>query len=409
MSKAKKVSIFLLGVFLIGCIVATVAAFRVYRVYTVARDFRAQVRYLIETGGTIGEAPANETFSTDYLEAIFGDNPELLSKLKAVVSKGLADEPALNLGEVAAMIVTYHKTDDGKVEDVVAHAIGGFPLGKMKPGFHRDGYFAQQLDRNLWTMGNSVISFLGRDMVLFSEETVAKSQQELIESLFSGDIMLLVESLRRPMYATAVFPDPKRIVPSQLRGHIQAIVIKSSLGYQKGFIETTLLTPSSRSCQYAYGILKDMKTMADMSLKTRWGGQVIETAWGSMVGSWWAYEMVQTLDKTTLASDQVLVRMKSDFGRVMVNVVLKSIERMSRDLAQMKGSLEEKMDPRIVDARLKSTKPLHYWSNPHQWGPNWPIPPPETNVQENVSLTTTEQTAQATSPGPVVADPVKTP
>ncbi|HBA86399.1 MAG TPA: hypothetical protein DCZ95_20150 [Verrucomicrobia bacterium] len=382
--------------------------FRAYRAVRVANDFREQVRYLIENGGTIGEAPATETFSTDYLEAIFGDNPDLLDQLKTIVSKGLSDEPTLNLGEVSAMIVTYNKSAEDKVDNVVAHAVGGFPLGKMKMGFHRDGYFARQIDRNLWNMGNVVISFLGRDMVLFAEDEVAQTQHELLESIFSGDISLLVKGLEKPMFFTAVFPDPKRIVPSQLRGHIQAVVIKGSLGFQKGHFETLLLCPNQKSAAYVHAIVSDMKKMADLGLKTRWGGAVVQTAWGPMVGSWWAYEMVRTLEETKLETEEILVRIKTEFGRVMVNVCLKSIERMSRDLAALKGTFEDRLDPRVVDARLKTQKPLHYWSEPHQWGPDWPIPPPaNTNEQAvmpelgttNVPVTTAQvQPSAPTTP-----------
>ena len=349
-------------------------------------DTKAQIRYLVESGETIGEKPAAQTFSVDFLDAIFGDNPDLLKSLKSVISKGLADEPALNLGEVAAMIVTYRKDSEGNVQDVVAHAVGGFSLGKMKPGFHRHGYFFQRIDPNIWNMGNIVIGFLGRDMVLFSEEATAQKQQELLESLFSGEIMPLIETLEKPMFFTAVFPDPRRLMPPQLRNHVQAIVIKGSLEKYKGHWESIFLTSSDKSAAYSMSILKDIKTMSQAALKTQWGGLVKQELWGPTVGSWWAYEMVKTLDKSTIGNDMNIVRMRSDFERVMVNAILKSVERMSRDLAQMRGSLEDKMDPRVVDARLKTTKPSHYWSNEHQWGPDWPIPPTDEELKIAAAL-----------------------
>jgi hypothetical protein len=73
--------------------IAVVAGFRARRLYTVARDWKSEVRYLIESGGTVGAAPASETFAGEYLDAIFGNDPELLSHLKGVISKGLADDP----------------------------------------------------------------------------------------------------------------------------------------------------------------------------------------------------------------------------------------------------------------------------------------------------------------------------
>lgn len=351
-------------------------AYRTARVVQVASEFKEQVRYLVENGGTIGEAPASETFSVEYLQAIFGDNPELLEKLKGVVREGLAEEPALNLGEVAAMMVTYHKTPEGKVMNVVVHAIGGFALARDKPGFHRSGYFFQQLDKNLWNYGNLLVSFLGRDMVLFAaDEQASQSQQMLLDSLFSGDITVLVDRLVNPMYFTAVFPDPRHIVPSQLRNHIQAVIIKGSIGHHEGHVETVFLAPSVKSAEYAMSILKDMKLATDFTLKARFKGVKQQKEWGEVIDPWWAYEMVLTLEHSAISGEQNLIRMKSDFQRVMVNAVLKGIERMSRDLAAMRGTLDEKLDPRVVDAKLKTAKPLHYWSEAHQWGPDWPIPP----------------------------------
>ena len=355
-----------------------IIAYRTARLAFMAKDFKSQVRYLIENGETIGESPAAETFSADYLEAIFGDNPELLQKLKNVVRRGLSEEPELNLGEVSAMIVTYHKeTPDSDVDDVVAHAIGGFPLGKRRPGFHRKGYFSWQLDNRLWNTGNIMLGFLGRDMVIFAEEDVAESQQALIESLFDGNIMLLVERLDTPMYYTAVLPDPRRIIPSQLKSHVQAVVLKGSLGYEKGHFEMILLCPSIKSAEYALSVMEDMKTMANVTLKTRFSGVVKKTEWGDMVDTWWALEMSRAVEATKLKAEQNLVRAKSNFGRVMVNAVLKTVERMCRDLAQMRGSLQEGLDPRIVKQQMGKTQTSHYWSDPHIDGPDWPIPPPE--------------------------------
>lgn len=366
------------------CAVVAVAlaasfAWRSYKVARTAMTVEQNVRYLIQNGGTIGEVPASDAFSTEFLTAVFGDDPDLLDQLQAVIGHGLSEDPALNLGEVVAMMVTYHKPEGGKVEDVVVHAVGGFGLGKMKPGFHRDGYFFQQLDPNLWRWGNIFVNFLGRDMVLFSkDEASTKKQQELLDTLFTGDIMTLVQELGRPMYFAAVFPDPRRVVPSEMRGHLRAVVLRGLLSYEKGSWELLILTPSEKSANYTLALTYDMKTAAELALKTQWNGVVQHREWGDVIDPWWAYEMVQTLEKSTLQKEKNIISLKSDFGRVMVNAVLKGVERMSRDLAAMRGTMEKGLDPRVVDAQLRSSKPLHYWSEPHEWGPNWPIPPPGT-------------------------------
>ncbi len=373
MTKQKKTFIGLAAVIAVGATLIGLASIRTLRVYDAATDVRSQIHYLIENGTTIGEAPAAQTFSLNYLEGIFGDNPDLLDELKSVVSQGLADDPSLNLGEVAAMVVTYRKGEGDQVEDVVVHVAGGFPLGRRKPGFHRDGYFRGQVDDDLWVAGNTLISFVGRDLIVFANDDTLRSQEEILEGIYSGNIMPLVDSLNRPLYYTAVFPDPQRIVPPQLRHHVQACILKGHIGMNEGSVETILLTPSPRSAAYALTLLHDLRIASLVVFRARWSGIVQDTPWGPTVGSWWAYELANAVEAMTMEKEQNIVRMKSKYERVMVNVTLKCLERFGRDLAQMRGSLEERLDPRLVDARMKSRSPLHYWSDDHKWGPNWPI------------------------------------
>ncbi|HMP74788.1 MAG TPA: hypothetical protein PKE12_00685 [Kiritimatiellia bacterium] len=399
----KKALRYLLMLMFLGVALGAVAlSVRGKRLYETAQDWRKDIRYLIENGGTIGEVPAADTFEDGYLEAVFGGDAELLGKLRGVISKGLAEDPSLSLGEVAAMIVTYRKGSENRIEDVVAHVIGGFPLGQRKPGFHREGFFNAQIDRNLWGTGNSMIAFLGRDIVLFADEAVANKQQNVLESVLSGDIMPLAEMIMdRPLHFTAVFPDPRRVVPAQLRPHIQAFILKGHLAPQEGSYDITILTPNPESASYALSMIYDMKIAAQMALQSRFQGVVLQTAWGSHIPVWWALEMGNNLQRMTLEKEQNLVRLRLNFERVMVNATLKSIERMGRDLAQMRGSMDEKLDPRLVDERLRSQKPLHYWGDAHQWGPDWPI----ANPDEIARRENTEPDAAVFDAPPTIATP----
>jgi hypothetical protein len=348
------------------------------RLVQTAFDLRNQIRYLIENGGTIGEVPASEALEDGYLEAIFGSDPDLLAKLRGVISKGLVENPTIRVGEVAAMVVTYRKNGENRIEDVAAHVIGGFPLAQRKPGFHRDGYFRAQLDMNLWNTGNSLLSFLGRDIVIFADESVANTQQNVLEAVLAGDILPLAEMIQdRPIYYTAVLPDPRRILPPQLRPHIQAIILRGYLAPYDGSYEMTILTPNPESASYALSMIYDLKLAAAIALQSRMGGVAFQQEWGSHIPVWWAHEMVNNIRRATIEKEVNLVRMRLKFERVMVNATLKSIERLGRDLDRMRGTLDEKLDPRLVDQRMRSRKPLHYWSDAHQWGPDWPIAPPE--------------------------------
>jgi hypothetical protein len=143
-----------------------------------------------------------------------------------------------------------------------------------------------------------------------------------------------------------------------------------------------------------------MKKMSEVALQTQWKGVPIESSWGTYVDMWWAVEMVQTSEKAVLEKQFNIVRMKSDFGRVMVNVVMKTIERMGRDMAQMYASLEEKLDPRLVDARLFARKPAHYWSEGHRYGPDWPFSAEaaETNATAEAETAAAPAEPPATTP-----------
>lgn len=370
--------------FLIICaaVVAVLATtcymgFRAKRTYSVLRDWQAQVRHQMASGGTIGTAPAAKTFEASYLEAVFGSDPDLLGQMKALIAKGLAEDPTINLGEVTAMLVTYMKSPAGKVEDVAVHVLGGFAVGRRRPGLNHDGFFAAQVDRNLWNTGNSVLSLLGRDMIVFADPQVSHLHDELLESTLSGDIMPLVGVLtNRPLYYTTVFPDPRRVLPTQLRTHVQALVMKGHLSPDRGSYEMMLLAKDPRSASYTLAIADDLRLAASLALKTRFDGVLHKTKWGDHASTWWAVEWAHTVDEAVLAKEQNVISLRTAFERKMVNASLKSIERMGRDMAAARLIRDERLDPRLADKQLQSTKPAHYWSEPHKWGPDWPFPPP---------------------------------
>ena len=371
-----KVILLVLSVVLIGLGALGYYGLRFYRASTMGADALSQVRFLVQSGGTIGEVPADMALSSGYLAAIFGDSPELLEQLQRVIQRGLAEDTSIRLGEVAAMVVTYRTSEDGEVEDVVAHVIGGFPLARRRPGFHRDGYFRGLIDSHLWEMGNTLVGYLGRDMLLFAEDHLIEQHEEFLEAIFAGNIMPLIHSMDRPFHYTAVFPDPRHLLPPRLRRHVQAVVVKGELSPHEGFWDALLITPSARSAAYAQSIFSDMRTLAIFGLETKWRGVKRKVEWGYQIDPWWAYEMVQNLKEGELVQEENTVRMRTEFDRVMVNVVMKCVERMSRDLAQQRMTQGERMDPRLTDARLATRKPQHYWMEEHRWGPDWPFPNP---------------------------------
>lgn len=352
-----------------------VTGYRSVRLYRSVTDVSSQIRYLIENGGTIGQAPADTALSSSYLEIIFGDDPELLAQLKKAVEKGLEETPDVKDGEIAAIIVTYRKNGDDKIEHVVAHVVGGFPLGRRKISMHRDGFFASQIGENLWSTGDSALKFLGREMIIWANsEDDARAQREIIEAIFSGEVSVLADNImEKPLYYTAVLPAPRHVVPDKMRSHVRAILMNGSLAPDRGTFDLVVLTDNERSSALVSSMMYDLRTSMLVGLRTRFGGVKEDSPWGPTIPVWWAYEMANTVEDMQLTRRDRTVRLTSQYERRMVNATLKTIERFGRDFSQIRGVQQEKLDPRIVDARMRTRKPLHYWSEAHRWGPDWPI------------------------------------
>lgn len=390
-----------------GALVLTVAgtagfvAFRAKRSYDILRDWQAQARHQAATGGSIGTAPAARTFEAAYLEVVFGHEPTLIPQMKALIAKGLAEEPLLNMGEVAAMIATYSKSPQGAIEDVAIHVMGNFEVGKRKPGFNKDGYFAAHLDRNLFQAGNNIIGLLGRDLVVFADEKSGHMHQKVREAVLGGDIMPFVGMVtNQPVHFIAVFPDPKRVMPTQLRPHIQTCIFRGFLSEQAGRYEVDFMNKDSRSALYSLSIINDLKLASMLALRTRLGGTPQKTAWGNHVSTWWAFQMAETLDSASLEKTQNVVRITTDFKRTMVNASIKAVERLGRDVAAMRMIREDRLDPRIVDDKLKSSTPLNYWGEAHRWGPDWPAAPLNTNNLPEAPAGTAPAASVDTTPTP---------
>lgn len=380
-------------------------------VYHDVMDMRDQVRYLVDSGDTVGAA-AEDALSAAYLELIFGANPELLEQVKKAVERGMKESPDSLDGDVSAILVTYRRNGDENVEQVVAHVIGEFPLGRRTISMNRDGFFADQIDNNLWQTGNAAIRFLGRDMIVWSNsEDEERSQRELIEAAFAGEIVILAESIAaKPLHFTMVLPAPQDLVPPRMRAHVRAILFNGSLAPDQGSMEMVLLTDSSRSASLVTTMMEDLRLSSLIALRTQFLGVKIENPWPpahpeereswkdeGYVPVWWAYEMASTLEMAEVTRRELTVTMTAEYGRRMVNAVLKAVERFGRDYSQLKGQMEEKLDPRVVDARMQTHSPGHYWTTTHRWGPDWPfgastnliIQRPEENQEPAPAITET--------------------
>ncbi len=395
--------------------------FRAYRMYDIAQSWRSQIRYLVESGNSIGTAPASQALSDGYLESVLGDNRELLTELKGLIHKGLDESPSLNMGEVAAMNITYNRTPEGSNVNVAAHIAGGFPLEARKPGFHRDGFFNNLTDRQLYTLGNKQVQLLGRDMIFFAGTNYAETHQQLMATVFEGRIVPLADSLTNRLYHATVFPNPENVMPPQLRQHVQTVVTKGSIGQYDGSWDVIIITKSADSARYVVSVINDLKRTAEVTLASVLGGQATETQWGKQY-IWWARSMMDMSARSVVEQKGQVVRVRTDFKREMVNATLKTLERAMRDYRAIRETFDEN-DPRVAKAlakadvlesqgrqlESKARKIQDYWSEEHQWGPDWPIGPREGERPQAVPQTIQELPA-ATPPSaqPAEAAPATT-
>lgn len=333
------------------------------------------LRYLLESGETIAGAPADDVLSDNYLLSLFGDNPELVDRLKTVVDLGMATDANLKLGSVSAMVVTYRKEANGGVSDAAIYAIGGFPDPKSKRlGFHSTGYFRQELDPTLWLSGNSVMNLLGRDIIVFCEQDKAEAHMSLLFDLLNGGILPLAQRVvEAPLYYAIVFPDPKELASPNLRNNLQTVIIKGEMDADAGKTEIVFVSPTPRSAAQVYTVLKDMATVARITFHDKFSGYIKEMPWGKMNDTWWSVEYVALIDTLRIIQDQVLVVTRVEYDRAQNNVILKTIERAGRDMAMQKSfSLAGEL-PWEFAFQERNNPSGGYWSAPHRWGPEWPL------------------------------------
>ena len=333
------------------------------------------LRYLLESGETVEGTPADDVLSDNYLLSLFGDNPELVERLKTVVDLGMATDANLKLGSVSAMVVTYRKDSTGKIFDAAIYAVGGFPDPKSKRlGFHSSGYFREELDSDLWISGHALMNLLGRDIIVFCEQEKAEAHMALLYDLLNGNVLPLAQRIvEAPLHYAVVFPNPKELAPPNLRNSLQTVIVKGEMTGDNGKSEVMLVSPSVATAFQVHTIVKDMRKLAAIAFHDKFSGYVKQMTWGPMNDTWWAVEYSQLLDSLQLVQDQVLVVFRAEYDRAKNNALLKTVERAGRDLAMQKSFALAGDLPWEFAFREKDNPTGGYWSREHRWGPEWPL------------------------------------
>lgn len=373
MRKIYKRSLALL--FSVALCIGLVAGWRVWNVVHTAYGGFQHLRYLLESGETVEGAPADDVLSDSYLLSLFGDNPELVDRLKMVVDLGMATDANLKLGSVSAMVVTYQLDGASNVTDTAIYAIGGFPEPKTRRlGFHSTGFFKEELDADLWHSGNALMNLLGRDIIVFCEQDKAEEQMTFLFGLLNGGILPLAERIvESPVHYAIVFPRPKDLAPPNLRNHLQTVMIKGVMGPDTGKTEVMLVSQSIAKAYQVFTIVKDMRTLAAITFHDKFSGYIKQMPWGTMNDNWWAVEYHDLVAASELLHDQILVIGRAEYDRAKNNAILKTIERAGRDLALQKSfSLASEL-PWEFAYQAKDNPSGGYWGEEHRWGDQWPL------------------------------------
>ncbi len=361
------------------CLVAAllIGAFYAWRAYDACRTAIGgykHLRYLLESGETLEGEPADEVLSDDYLMSLFGNNPELVERLKSIVDLGMATDESLKTGEVTAMIVTYQKVE-GEIRDAAIYVLGGFSDPKhSRMGFHTSGYFQQELDPGLWLTGTTVMNLFGRDIVVFCEKEKAEQHMALLYDLLNGGIMPLASKIiDSPLHYSIVIPSPKQIAPPNLRNHLQTVFITGTMEPDQSETEIRFITGNPLKASHVHSILKDMLSMARMTFHDRFSGYVKKRSWGTQDDMWWATEYVSLIDSSKLVLSPDMVSLRFRYDRAQNNAVLKTIERAGRDLAAQRAfAIAGELPWEFVYAQ-KDNDSGAYWSKEHLDGPEWPL------------------------------------
>lgn len=350
-----------------------VVAYRGWDLYRTAKGGYAHLRYLLDSGETVEGAPAEDVLSDNYLRSLFGDNPDLVEQLKSVVDLGMATDANLRLGNVAAMIVTYRKSGDD-ILDPAIYAIGGFPDPKSERlGFHATGYLAQEFDPSLWNFGNSLVHLLGRDVVVFCEQDKAEAHMALLFDLLNGNIVPLARRIvEAPLYYAVVFPEPGEVAPPNIKNALQTVLVRGSMEGDKGSSDWMFICPDIRSAGHVENLCSDSLVLARATFHDKYGGYVKHMPWGDMNDNWWATEYVDLIDKHTIRQEQKIVRIHADQTRRQNNAILKTVERVARDLAAQKAFYAGELPWQLAFA-VKDSSTGGHWSKEHIEGPDWPL------------------------------------
>ena len=267
------------------------------------------------------KVPARREFSSAFLQMAFGDNPVLLEQVKDQLQQAISEKPSLQKGEIGMMLVTYRA--EGEVRDVAIQVFGELNVERM-PSFSSEGYFKSQLPDQFFQAGQSMLSLLGRDVMILANNQVRKQQMEVLDATTNDRFSAVEDYLHDPVSFIAVVPDPSKLFSDQFRKNMAAVLIKGKLSMDESRFEFVALSTDPHKAQDLAQTLTDMRSMAMGVAQVRFGA-----------ASGMAQAALEQLTRTSIRSDGPAVVINTSMpGNVLQSLMPKLVRGLSKGMGR---------------------------------------------------------------------------
>jgi hypothetical protein len=294
---------------------------RLRRVVQETNQVRSVVQEAVRRQEMVIKSPARKEFSAAFLQMAFGDNPQLLEQIKDALGKALGANPTLAQGDVAMMLVTYRA--EGELRDVAIHIFGNLVPEKL-PAFSSEGYWKSQLPDNFYKMGQSMLSTLGREVVILASPDAEKQQRELLEAVLNDRYDTVQNYLHDPVSFIAVIPEPGLLFTDRFRPYMAAALVKGKISMDEGRVEMVALSFDPKKAQDLAQLLSDTRMMSVGIARVRFDSPEAETA-------------LQQVSRAQIVADGPAVKISI---MMPAEVIERGLPRIIRALAKGVGRIQ---------------------------------------------------------------------
>ena len=248
----------LIALLLIGGGVALIFLRRYLAVLQETKQVRSVVQEANQRQEMLIKSPARRQFSAAFLQMAFGDNPPLLEQIKQALNQAIGSQAALAQGDVGLMLVTYRA--EGELRDVAIHVFGNM-VPESLPKFSAEGYWRSQLSGQFYDLGQSMLSLLGREILILAKKDVEQRQREVIDAGLNDRFAVVQDFLHDPVSFIAVIPEPGRLFSERFRPYMVTVLVKGKVSMDEMRVEMVALSSTPEKAQELAQLISDTRMM----------------------------------------------------------------------------------------------------------------------------------------------------